>query len=87
MGKKILSPYRFARDEDGSVRIRIRFTEDEADSIEDAAFAANLPVLHWIHHTIHRASGNETDPSTPPPKCGTCGGRHLPDEPCTKEES
>lgn len=61
MPKKILSPYRFARDEDGSVRVRIRFTEGEADAIEEAAFAVNLPVLHWIHSTIHTASGYEPE--------------------------
>ena len=39
--------HRFARDRDGSVRLRIRFSREEADNIETAADGA--PLLEWLH--------------------------------------
>ena len=41
----------FKRDGDGSVRLRIRFTKEEADNIEAAANGE--PLLDWLHSLIH----------------------------------
>ena len=51
-------PYRFTREQDGSVRLRIRFTSDEADGIERAASG---PILEWVHGTLHEAVRNAND--------------------------
>lgn len=47
-------PYRFTRDRDGSVRVRIRFTSEEADKLERAADGS--PVLDWVHEVLHKAA-------------------------------
>lgn len=51
------SPYRFERDRDGSVRLRIRFTKEEADTIEAAADGE--PLLTWLHELIHESAAEE----------------------------
>lgn len=45
-----LSPHFFRREEDGSVRLRIRFTAEEADIIEEGA--GETPLLAYIHRQI-----------------------------------
>lgn len=45
-----VSPHFFKRDEDGSVRLRIRFTKEEADIIEEAA--ADTPLVHYIQKVL-----------------------------------
>jgi hypothetical protein len=44
----------FVREHDGSVRIRIRFQEQEASDIEEAA--GRKPLLTWIHDVIAEAA-------------------------------
>ncbi len=44
------SPHFFVREDDGSVRLRIRFTPDEADLIEEGA--GDTPLLAYIHRQI-----------------------------------
>jgi hypothetical protein len=51
------SPHFFAREPDGTVRLRIRFQPDEASMIEEAAGAT--PVMLWIHKTIREAAKAE----------------------------
>lgn len=51
------SPHFFDRDEDGSVRVRMRFSEEEADLIEEAA--GNTPLLVWMHRAVGRQARNE----------------------------
>lgn len=48
------SPHFFRREADGSVRLRIRFTPEEAALIEEAA--GQTPLLLYIHRVLgHRA--------------------------------
>ena len=51
------SPYFFAREEDGSVRIRMRFNGDEASLFEEAA--GNVPVVTWLHQALNRVAEQE----------------------------
>lgn len=44
------SAHFFTREADGSVRIRIRFTPEEASLYEEAAGAT--PILHWVHESL-----------------------------------
>lgn len=44
------SPHFFAREPDGSVRLRIRFTAEEASLIEEAAGAT--PLMLYIHRVL-----------------------------------
>lgn len=44
------SPHFFAREPDGSVRLRIRFENDEASLFEEAA--GETPVMVWLHRTL-----------------------------------
>ena len=66
------NPYFFAREADGSVRIRVRFESDEAALFEEAA--GDMPVLSWIHRTLARAAREEVrearrkQPQVPPPR-------------------
>lgn len=46
-----LSPHFFKRETDGSVRLRIRFTPDEAALIEEAA--GDTPLLLYIHRVLN----------------------------------
>lgn len=45
-----LSPSFFKRESDGSVRLRIRFTAEEAALIEEAA--GETPLLLYIHRVL-----------------------------------
>lgn len=40
----------FARERDGSVRLRLRFQQDEASLFEEAA--GDTPVMVWINRTL-----------------------------------
>ena len=51
------SPHFFAREDDGSVRLRIRFLPDEASMIEEAAGAT--PLMTWIHQTLSKNAKDE----------------------------
>jgi hypothetical protein len=44
------SPHFFVREPDGSVRLRIRFTAEEASVIEEAAGAT--PLMLYIHRVL-----------------------------------
>ena len=46
-----LSPHFFRRENDGSVRLRIRFTPEEAALIEEAA--GDTPLLLYIHRVLN----------------------------------
>lgn len=48
------SPHFFAREPDGSVRLRIRFENDEASLFEEAA--GDTPVMAWLHRTLGEAA-------------------------------
>lgn len=48
------SPSFFAREPDGSVRLRIRFEGDEASLFEEAA--GDTPVMVWLHRTLGEAA-------------------------------
>lgn len=48
--KKRQSPHFFAREGDGTVRLRIRFTGEEASLFEEAA--GTTPIINWIHETL-----------------------------------
>ena len=45
-------PARLSRDADGSARVRLRFTADEADAIERQAGEDDQPVMTWIFHML-----------------------------------
>lgn len=45
------SPHFFERERDGSVRVRIRFTADEASLIEEAA--GDTPLMLYIHRVLN----------------------------------
>jgi hypothetical protein len=49
---KVHNPSRLTRDTDGSCRLRLRFSAEDADNIEAAAQAANMPVLRWIYSSL-----------------------------------
>lgn len=48
------SPHFFAREPDGTVRLRMRFTGEEASLFEEAA--GDTPVMVWIHRTLGEAA-------------------------------
>lgn len=48
------SPHFFAREADGSVRLRIRIESDEASLYEEAA--GSMPVMDWLHSTLQDAA-------------------------------
>lgn len=48
------SPHFFRREDDGSVRLRIRFDPDEASLYEEAA--GSMPVVDWLHATLAKAA-------------------------------
>ena len=54
MSRKQHSPHFFARESDGTVRLRMRFSSDEASLFEEAA--GNTPVMVWIHRTLGEAA-------------------------------
>lgn len=45
-----LNPHFFKRERDGSVRLRIRFSPEEAAMIEEAA--GDTPLLLYIHRVL-----------------------------------
>lgn len=52
--KRKQSPAFFRRDEDGSVRIRLRFEPDLASLIEEAA--GRTPLMVWVYRTLERCA-------------------------------
>lgn len=48
--KNVHSPHFFVREPDGSVRLRIRFTSEEASLIEEAA--GTTPLMLYIHRVL-----------------------------------
>lgn len=44
------NPHFFQRERDRSVRLRLRFTEEEADLIEEAA--GDTPLVAYIHRVL-----------------------------------
>lgn len=48
------SPHFFRRQSDGSVRVRLKFTPDEADVIEEAA--GRTPLVRYIHQVINESA-------------------------------
>lgn len=44
------NPHFFRREQDGTVRLRIRFTDEEASLIEEAA--GKTPLLVYIHRVL-----------------------------------
>lgn len=53
------SPHFFARESDGSVRLRIRFQPEEASMIEEAA--GSTPVMVWLHKAIKDVARAEVE--------------------------
>lgn len=45
-----MSPHFFRREPDGTVRVRIRFTEEEAAQIEEGA--GETPLMLYIHRVL-----------------------------------
>jgi hypothetical protein len=60
---KIHNPKLLTRDLDGSCRLRLRFTEEDATAIEESARQANMPVLRWIYYTL--CEGEQVPPRLP----------------------
>lgn len=48
--KPVHSAHFFAREPDGSVRLRIRFTSEEASMIEEAA--GSTPLMIYLHRVV-----------------------------------
>lgn len=48
------SPNFFRRQADGTVRVRLKWSDDEATLIEEAA--GTTPLLAWLHKTINEAA-------------------------------
>ena len=46
------SPHFFDREEDGSVRLRLRFPDDVADLVEEAA--GRTPLVSWIQTAVKK---------------------------------
>lgn len=53
------SPHFFDRQEDGSVRLRIRFSAEEAAMYEEAA--GSVPLLTWIHSSLNEAAHHDIE--------------------------
>lgn len=51
MSKTKLSPHFFRRENDRSVRLRLRLSEEEADLIEEAA--GDTPLMLYIHRVLN----------------------------------
>ena len=66
------NPHFFAREADGSVRVRVRFEGDEAALFEEAA--GDTPVMQWLHRTLVAAAKDQVleqrrqRPAAPPPE-------------------
>ncbi len=48
------NPSFFNRESDGTVRVRIRFENEEASLFEEAA--GDTPVMVWLHRTLAAAA-------------------------------
>lgn len=48
------SPHFLARESDGSVRLRMRFSGEEASLFEEAA--GDTPIMLWMHRTLKEAA-------------------------------
>lgn len=48
------SKHFLAREGDGSVRLRMRFTGEEASLFEEAA--GDTPIMMWMHRTLKEAA-------------------------------
>lgn len=65
------SKHFFAREPDGTVRLRIRFDGEEASLYEEAA--GDTPLMLWIHRTLGEAARRQvaeqrrTKKKLPPP--------------------
>lgn len=53
------SPHFFDREPDGSVRLRLRFSSEEADVIEEAA--GTTPLITWIVRTVVEVAEDEAE--------------------------
>ena len=53
------SPSFFKRDHDGSVRVRLRFDDDTASLIEDAA--GRTPLMVWVNNTLTAAAKQQVE--------------------------
>jgi hypothetical protein len=53
------SEHFFARESDGTVRLRIRFDSAEASLMEEAA--GEVPLMAWIHQTLAAASRKQVE--------------------------
>jgi hypothetical protein len=53
------SEHFFARESDGTVRLRIRFDGPEASLMEEAA--ADMPLMAWIHKTLADAARKQVE--------------------------
>lgn len=53
------SPHFFRRQADGSVRVRMKFTSEEADVIEEAA--KSTPLLRYLHQVINETARRDAD--------------------------
>jgi hypothetical protein len=66
------NPAFFERQPDGSVRLRLRFENEEAALFEEAA--GDTPVMTWLHRTLVNAAKEQVleqrrnRPSAPPPE-------------------
>lgn len=49
-----MNPHFFAREDDGSVRLRLRLDPADASLVEEAA--ADTPVMLWLHRTFKAAA-------------------------------
>lgn len=59
MSKRPPSPHFFRRDNHGRVSIRLRFTADEAATIEEAA--GDRPLLPYLYEVINSIAEREAD--------------------------
>lgn len=50
-GSRKQNPFFFSREEDGSVRLRIRFNGPEATLFEEAA--GSQPLMEWIYEALN----------------------------------
>lgn len=55
--QKRLNPYFFRREKDGTVRVRLRFTAQEAAVIEEGA--GEVPVVDYLYRIINRTAARD----------------------------
>ena len=66
------NPNFFNREPDGTVRLRVRFENEEASLFEEAA--GDTPVMVWLHRTLVAAAKRQVReqrknrPKVPPPE-------------------